>query len=55
MISVEHLSKRFGDAAGVHALDNVTLTIPRDSWLVQWCKDNNLRYTYPDSLDWLLE
>lgn len=28
MISVEHLSKRFGDAAGVHALDNVTLTIP---------------------------
>ncbi len=28
MISVEHLSKRFGGAAGVHALDNVTLTIP---------------------------
>ena len=34
---------------------SLTLTIPRDSWLVQWCKDNNLRYTYPDSLDWLLE
>ena len=28
MISVEHLSKRFGGAAEVHALDNVTLTIP---------------------------
>ena len=28
LISVEHLSKRFGNAAGVHALDNVTLTIP---------------------------
>ena len=28
MISVEHLSKRFGGSTGVHALDNVTLTIP---------------------------
>ena len=28
MISVEHLSKLFGGAAEVHALDNVTLTIP---------------------------
>ena len=28
LISVEHLSKRFGGAAEVHALDNVTLTIP---------------------------
>lgn len=33
----------------------LTLTIPRDSWLVQWCKDNDLNYTYPDSLDWLLD
>ncbi len=30
----------------------LTLTIPRDSWLVQWCEDNNLRYTYPTFLDW---
>ena len=28
LISVEHLSKRFGGGAEVHALDNVTLTIP---------------------------
>ena len=28
MISVEHLSKRFGGAAEVHELDNVNLTIP---------------------------
>ena len=33
----------------------LTLAIPRDSWLEQWCKENGLRYTYPDSLDWLLD
>lgn len=30
------------------------VTVPRDSWAAQWCKDNGLRYTYPDSLAWLL-
>lgn len=37
---------------GLDAL--TTFTVPRDSWAAQWCKDNGLRYTYPDSLDWLL-
>lgn len=31
------------------------VTVPRDSYAAQWCKENNLRYTYPDSLDWLLD
>ena len=31
----------------------ITFTVPRDSYAAQWCKENNLRYTYPDSLDWL--
>jgi hypothetical protein len=29
----------------------VTLTVPRDSYAAQYCKDNNLTYTYPDSPD----
>jgi len=33
--------------------ENLTLTVPRDSYAAQYCKDNNLNYTYPDSLDWL--
>ena len=31
------------------------VTVPRNSYAAQWCKENNLRYTYPDSLDWLLD
>ena len=31
----------------------LTLTVPRNSYAVQYCKDNDLRYNYPDSLDWL--
>ena len=29
------------------------LSIPRDSYAAQYCKDKNLNYLYPDSLDWL--
>ena len=32
---------------------SLTLTVPRGSYAAQYCKDNNLPYTYPDSLDWL--
>lgn len=35
--------------------DALTLTIPRNTWMTKWCKDNGLRYTYADALDWLLE
>ena len=33
--------------------DNLTLTVPRDSYVKQYCIDNGLKYTYADSLDWL--
>ena len=33
--------------------DKLTLTVIRDSYAAQYCKENNLNYTYPDSLDWL--
>lgn len=32
----------------------VTFTVIRDSYAHQWCKDGNVPYTFPDSLDWLL-
>ena len=33
----------------------LTLTVPRNSYAEQYCKDNSLKYTYPDALDWLNE
>ena len=32
---------------------SLTLTVGRDSYALQYCKENGLNYTYPDSLDWL--
>ena len=32
---------------------NLTITVRRDSYAAQYCKENGLNYTYPDSLDWL--
>ena len=32
---------------------NLTLTISRGSYAVQYCKDNNVNYSYPDAYDWL--
>lgn len=32
---------------------NLTLTVSRDSYAAQWCKDNGAPYTYPDANDWL--
>ena len=32
---------------------SITFTVPRNSYAAQYCKTNGLRYTYPDSLDWL--
>ena len=34
-------------------LPYLTLTVPRDSYAAQYCKDNGLNYTYPDANDWL--
>lgn len=33
--------------------NNLTITVPRNSYAAQYCKENCLPYTYPDSLDWL--
>ena len=32
---------------------NLTLTLPRDSYALQYAKDNDIPYTYPDVNDWL--
>ena len=32
----------------------IFFTVPRDSYAAQWCRDNNVRYTYPDANNWLL-
>lgn len=32
---------------------NLTITVSRESYARQYCIDNNLNYTYPDSNDWL--
>ena len=33
--------------------ENLTVTVSRDSYAVQYCEENDLNYTYPDSNDWL--
>ena len=33
--------------------DNLTITVPRNSYAAQYCKENNLNYTYPDVNEWL--
>lgn len=41
---------------GRHAFSNnpnLTIQVQKDSYAAQYCKENNLNYTYPDSLDWL--
>ena len=32
---------------------NLTITVTRDSFAANYCKENSLKYTYTDSLDWL--
>lgn len=33
----------------------VLLTVPRNSYAHTYCRENQLNYTFPDALDWLLE
>lgn len=33
--------------------NNLIITVPRNSYAAQYCKENNLNYTYPDANDWL--
>ena len=32
---------------------SLTVTVTKNSYAAEYCKDNQIRYTYPDSLDWL--
>ena len=43
-----------GDRAFDYCSSLTSITVSRDSYAAQWCKENNLRYTYPDANDWLL-
>lgn len=41
---------------GIYAFadcDQLTITVSRDSYAAQYCRENNLNYTYPDANDWL--
>ena len=42
-----------GEGAFVDCPDDLTLTVPRDSYAYQYAIDNGLTYTYPDANDWL--
>ena len=35
--------------------DNLLVTIERDSYAAEYCKENGVRYQYTDYKDWLLE
>ena len=41
-----------GDEA-FHGCPNLILTVSRDGYAAQYCKDNILNYPYPDANDWL--
>ena len=34
--------------------EQLTFTVPMDSFAEQWCIDNNMNYTFPNANDWLL-
>ena len=41
---------------GEYSFDNcslLTMTVDHDSYALQYCKNYGIKYTYPDSLDWL--
>ena len=42
-----------GEGAFEDCPDDLTLTVPRDSYARQYAIDNGLTYTYPDANDWL--
>ena len=43
-----------GDDAFSDCSESLQITVTRDSYAAQYCKDKKLNYTYTDSLDWLL-
>ena len=51
-VSIPDSVTAIGDGA-FSRCSSLTLTVGRDSYAAQYCKENNLNYTYPDSLGWL--
>ena len=49
-ISIPDSITAIGGAAFSYC-SNLTLTVGRNSYAAQYCKENGLNYTYPDSLD----
>ena len=43
------------DDSAFSGCDELTLTVARGSYAEQYCKENDLKYQYPDSLDGLSE
>ena len=42
-----------GEDAFSNCAETLTITVGRDSYAAQYCRENGLQYTYPDALDWL--
>ena len=51
-VSIPDSVTAIGDRAFSNC-SNLTLSVGRDSYAFQYCKENGLNYTYNDSLDWL--
>ena len=43
-----------GDSAFADCSDTLLFTVEQGSYADQWCKENNLYFTYPNANDWLL-
>ena len=52
-VSISESVTAIGDEAFA-GCPNLTLTVTRDSFAVQYCKDNGIAYQYADANDWLL-
>lgn len=51
-VSIPEGVTKIGDKA-FYACPKLTVTVERDSYAANWCKENDVKYIYPDSLDWL--
>ena len=51
-VSIPDSVTSIGDSA-FSFCPNLTLTVPRNSYALEYAKTNNIPYTYPDANDWL--
>ncbi|MBQ3668261.1 MAG: leucine-rich repeat domain-containing protein [Clostridia bacterium] len=52
-ITIPDSVTNIGENAFYHCPDSLTVTVEHDSYAVQYCKDNGIKYIYPDTYDWL--